>query len=104
MVRPSVSLPHHNRLAGKPCVRYFLVYLAPSYSTPYDLVYRVGVPGPVSGVSNMGGLEITTAFTQPNLGALREAIKKTCKLAGDNFGASVTLPSINPPITRDMRG
>jgi len=58
----------------------------------------VGVPELAAAVSNAGGLGILTALTQPNPGALREAIRQTRKLTDKNFGVNITLlPSINPP-------
>ena len=75
-----------------------VTHLYNHFSSPYPTGSRVGVPELVAAVSNAGGLGILTALTQPNPGALREAIKKTRKLTDKNFGVNITLlPSINPP-------
>ncbi|KAF8914969.1 hypothetical protein CPB85DRAFT_1296446 [Mucidula mucida] len=58
----------------------------------------VGLPQLAAAVSEAGGLGILTALTQPNPGALREAIRTTRKLTSKPFGVNITLlPSINPP-------
>ncbi|KAH7913335.1 hypothetical protein BJ138DRAFT_1146224 [Hygrophoropsis aurantiaca] len=58
----------------------------------------VGTPPLASAVSNAGGLGILTALTQPNLDALRIAIRETRKATSYPFGVNITLlPSINPP-------
>lgn len=61
----------------------------------------VGTPPLAAAVARAGGLGMLTALTQPNPEALREAIRETRRLLGNEkgkFGVNITLlPSINPP-------